>query len=1009
MNISHVPISNLLSLAAAVNLPPQAITRDVLLEKYAKGGETTVEQIRRRVAKALASAEQPQAREHWEERFYSAQVDGFIPGGRINSAAGTDLLATLINCFVQPIADTISGEGEEAGIFDALKEAAETMRRGGGVGYDFSPLRPAGAHVKGTNSRSSGPVSYMRVFDRMCETVESAGARRGAQMGILRCDHPDIEAFIHAKDGGDLRNFNISAACTDAFMEAVRADQEWELVHAAAPGPDLLEAGAHRRGDGLWVYRKVAANELFESIMRSTYDHAEPGVFFIDAVNRDNNLSYCESIASSNPCAEQPLPPYGCCDLGSINLCAFVIKPFTDHARFDFERFAQLVPVAVRMLDNVLDITVWPLAKQAREAQAKRRIGLGFTGLGDALIMLGLRYDSDVARQTAADIARTMRDAAYGASVDLAQEKGAFPAFDAQQILAGPRFASRLGVALQARIREHGLRNSHLLSIAPTGTISLAFADNASNGIEPAFSWFYTRKKRSADQAGPAYQEYRVEDHAWRLFRAVYGLHEQVELQPFDPIVSEVFQVQPGEVFDHGGKLTALLSEAFVGALQLRALDHVLMCVAVQPFIDTSISKTVNVPADYPYQDFKDLYLTAWRYGLKGITTYRPNEVLGAVLEVGAAGNDQPNDLDLNDPDRRIRLERTPAPPLASLRWPGRPQLPNGNPCWTYSVRHALGHFAVFVGHIDNGEGGQPYPFEVWVNGSEQPRGLGAIAKTLSMDMRTDDRAWLQMKLSSLAKATGDDAFELAMPPRGAVQLVPSLVAGFAKLIQYRCGELGAFDDVQRLPTPVVDALIGLKEPKAGVDGTMSWTGDVFNPVTGDDFSFFLKELVMPDGQRRPYSLWLSGEYPRVFDGLCKALSMDMWVLDAAWIGMKLRKLLSYGEVNGSFMERMPGSRSDGQPCSKQRLWPSTIAYLAQLVIHRYAMLGILTEEGYPVRSAGILDVPESVLRSVAATGEREGNQALAGKRCGECSNKTLIRKDGCEFCTSCGAVGSCG
>lgn len=1003
MNISHVPISNLLSLAAVANLQPQAITRDVLLEKYAKGGETTIEQIRRRVAQALAGAEQPHVRELWEERFYSAQVDGFIPGGRINSAAGTELKATLINCFVQPIADAISGDGEEAGIFDALKEAAETMRRGGGVGYDFSPLRPVGAHVKGTNSRSSGPVSYMRVFDRMCETVESAGARRGAQMGILRCDHPDIEAFIHAKDGGDLRNFNISVACTDAFMEAVRADQEWELVHAAAPGQDLMQAGddkgAHQRGDGLWVYRTVAARELFEAIMHSTYDHAEPGVFFIDAVNRDNNLSYCESIASSNPCAEQPLPPYGCCDLGSINLCGFVIEPFTENARFDFERFAQLVPVAVRMLDNVLDITVWPLQKQEREAMAKRRIGLGFTGLGDALIMLGLRYDSDVARRTASDIAQAMRDAAYDASVDLAQEKGAFLAFDAQQYLAGPRFASRLSVALQARIREHGIRNSHLLSIAPTGTISLAFADNASNGIEPAFSWFYTRKKRSADKGGAAYQEYRVEDHAWRLFRAVYGLHDQVELLPFDPMVSEVFQVEPGEVFDHGGKLTALLSEAFVSAQQLKALDHVLMCVAVQPFVDTSISKTVNVPADYPYEDFKDLYLTAWRYGLKGITTYRPNDVLGAVLEVGAVGNDQPNDLDLNDPDRRIRLERTPAPPLASLRWPGRPQLPNGNPCWTYSVQHSLGNFAVFVGHIDNGDG-KPYPFEVWVNGSEQPRGLGAIAKTLSMDMRADDRAWLQMKLNSLAKATGDDAFELPMPPRGSVQLVPSLVAGFAKLIQYRCCELGAFEDAQRLPTPVVDALIGLKEPKAGADGTMSWTGDVLNPVTGDDFSFFLKELVMPDGQRRPYSLWLSGEYPRVFDRLCKALSMDMWVLDAAWIGMKLRKLLSYGEVNGAFMDRIPGS-TGSQGGGKQRMWPSTIAYLAQLVIHRYAMLGILTEEGYPVRSAGILDVPESVTTKSA--------RAMLGKKCGECGNKTLIRKDNCEFCTSCGAVGSCG
>ena len=268
--------------------------------------------------------------------------------------------------------------------------------------------------------------------------------------------------------------------------------------------------------------------------------------------------------------------------------------------------------------------------------------------------------------------------------------------------------------------------------------------------------------------------------------------------------------------------------------------------------------------------------------------------------------------------------------------------------------------------------------------------------------------AWLQMKLASLSKATGDDAFELAMPPLGTVQAMPSLVAGFAKLIEYRCSVLGAFDDAQRLATPVatpvVDALIGLKEPKAGADGTMSWTGDVFNPATGDDFSFFLKELVMPDGQRRPYSLWLAGEYPRVFDGLCKALSMDMWVLDAAWIGMKLRKLLSYGEVNGSFMDRIPGSAGSNSG-GKQRMWPSTIAYLAQLVIHRYAMLGILTEEGYPVRCAGILDVPESAARGGALKGE----QALAGKRCGECSNKTLIRKDGCEFCNDCGFTGACG
>jgi ribonucleoside-diphosphate reductase alpha chain len=325
-------------------------------------------------------------------------------------------------------------------------------------------------------------------------------------------------------------------------------------------------------------------------------------------------------------------------------------------------------------------------------------------------------------------------------------------------------------------------------------------------------------------------------------------------------------------------------------------------------------------------------------------------------------------DLDQTDPDRRVRLDATVQPPLASLRWPGRPELPNGNPCWTYVVRHPHGDFAVFIGHIDNGVRS---PFEVWVNGAEQPRGLGALAKTLSMDMRAEDRRWLDKKLSALARTTADDAFELAMPPDGTKVRVPSLVAGFAALVRYRCNELGTFDDADA-PSPVMDALMAPKEPKAGPDGTLSWTVDVVNPATGDDFAMFLKELVMPDGQRRPYSMWLSGEYPRAFDGLCKALSLDMRVTDAAWIAMKLRKLLNYGESNGAFMARTPGS-------DKSATYPSTIAYLAQLVIHRYAMLGILTEDGYPVASAGILSVPEDERAADAR------DKILAGRKCPEC------------------------
>jgi ribonucleoside-diphosphate reductase alpha chain len=954
-------------------LPAQDISIEVLLEKYAKDDESSIDDVNQRVAHALAQAEPPAQREHWQSRFAQALRAGFVPAGRIQSAAGTGLAATLINCFVQPVGDSIAqGQDGHPGIYTALTEAAETMRRGGGVGYDFSRIRPRGAWVGSTRSSASGPVSYMRVFDRSCETVESAGARRGAQMGVLRCDHPDIEEFIRAKDGGDLKNFNLSVGVTDAFMAAVQEGGEVRLTHAAEPGAAQRQAGAYQLGTadgGLWVYRHVAARELWDQIMRSTYDHAEPGVLFLDHMNRDNNLSYCETIAATNPCAEQPLPPYGCCCLGSIDLTRFIRQPFDDDAHFDEAAFAEVARVAVRMLDNVLDVTVWPLPQQQEEARNKRRIGLGFTGLGDALVMINLRYDSEAARDMASRVARLLRDTAYEASSDLAAERGAFPLFTADLYLSGATFASRLPAALRERIRAQGLRNSHLLSIAPTGTISLAFADNASNGIEPAFSWTYTRKKRMPDGSHKAYA---VEDHAWRLYRHLRG-----ENAPLTP--------------------------AFVTALEMSAQSHSAMVAAVAPFVDTAISKTVNVPADYPYAEFQDLYLDAWRSGLKGLATYRPNSVLGSVLSVtplpDAASE---TTLHVGSANRRLALDRLPAPVLSSLRWPGRPELPAGNTAWTFMVHHPFGDFALFVGELAASDGRTAQPFEVWVNGAEQPRGLGALAKTLSMDLRANDAAWLQLKLDALATVAEERSFEMPFPPHGQRRLFPGVVAATAAVIRWRCEQLSALPQPGRsAPTPVMDAMFSVAEPHTGPSGTLAWCVDIDNPGTGEQFTLTLKEVTLPNAEggvvTRPCAVGFSGNYPRALDGLARLLSLDMRVIDPAWIGMKLRKLLNYAEPLGQFMAFVPGLPHGER---RQQVWPSTVAYLARLIIHRYALLGVLDEKGFPLRDMGVLE----------PSGDGPARERLlAGKVCSECGNATVIHKDGCEFCTACGTIGQCG
>ncbi len=544
--------------------------------------EANVEATFARVAQAAASVERGGKRRRavWTETFHGAMADfGFLPAGRILAGAGAGRAVTLFNCFVMGrIEDDLSA------IFDGVRQAALTMQQGGGVGMDFSTLRPKGALVRSIGADASGPVSFMDVWDAMCRTIMSAGARRGAMMACLRCDHPDIEAFVDAKaDPGRLRNFNLSVLVTDAFMEAQRADRPWPLVFGGK------------------VWRTVAARDLWQRIMRATYDYAEPGVIFIDRVNQQNNLSYCEAISATNPCGEQPLPAYGACLLGSINLARLVTQPFTDSATIALGGLEQRVRVAVRMLDNVIDVSNYPLAAQKAEAKAKRRIGLGVTGLADALIMCGARYGSPRALELAEGWMAAIQRAAYLASTELASEKGVFPLFDAAAFLARPNIMA-LDKDVREAISRHGMRNGCLTSIAPTGTISL-FAGNVSSGIEPMFDHVYQRRLLSA--SGDA-REATIEDYAHACYRRRFGDE-------------------------------APLSSAFVTAGELAPQAHLQMQAAMQRHVDSSISKTINCPVDIAFDGFKSVYSDAYAMGLKGCTTYRPNAVTGAVLSPAAA------------------------------------------------------------------------------------------------------------------------------------------------------------------------------------------------------------------------------------------------------------------------------------------------------------------------------------------------------------------------------------
>ena len=688
--------------------------------------DRTIEESWRRVATSLAAVED--APDAWEEKFYQA-LDGFkfLPAGRIWAGAGTGRDVTLFNCFVMgTIPDDMSG------IFEQLKEAALTMQQGGGIGYDFSTLRPKGAPVKGVGADASGPLTFMDVWDAMCRTIMSAGHRRGAMMATMRCDHPDIEAFIEAKrDPGRLRMFNLSVLITDSFMAAVKDDGPWELVF-----------------DGT-CYKSLPARELWDMIMRATYAYAEPGVIFIDRINRANNLNYTETINATNPCGEQPLPPYGACLLGSINLAALVQAPFTPEASIDIEALGELVTVAVRMLDNAIESSRFPLPQQDHEAKAKRRIGLGITGLADALIMCGARYGGSHAVELTESWMSAMRRAAYLVSAGLAAEKGSFPLFDRDKFLASESVAN-LDEDIRAAIAANGIRNALLTSVAPTGTISIV-ANNVSSGLEPVFSFSYTRNVLMQDGTR---REEQVSDYAFRLFKQHYG-----ENTP--------------------------LTDAFVDAQHLTPSDHVRMQATVQKFVDSAVSKTINVAEGISFDSFKDVYFEAYDSGCKGCTTYRPNDVTGAVLKADSQNDaaDSQVELPLDEPQARPKDIYEAGGVVYMTKPLDRPEVLPGA---TYKVRWPESDHAMYITINDVVIDARRRPFEVFINSKN-----------------TEHYAWtvaLTRMISAVFRRGGDvsfvvDELKAVFDPRGGHWMggryIPSLLAAIGEVIEQHLIEIG--------------------------------------------------------------------------------------------------------------------------------------------------------------------------------------------------------------------------
>jgi len=699
---------------------PMAISQQIWDMKYRlkdQNGtflEQTVQDTWRRIAKALSEVETEPKK--WETIFYNALTDfKFLPAGRITAGSGTKRNVTLFNCFVMGvIPDSMSG------IFDMLKEAALTMQQGGGIGYDFSTIRPKGSLVKGIAADASGPVSFMDVWDSMCRTIMSAGSRRGAMMATMRCDHPDIEEFIAAKsDSQKLRMFNLSVLVTDAFMDAVKKGEDWKLIYNNK------------------VYSVIKAADLWDQIMRATYNFAEPGVIFIDRINATNNLSYCETITATNPCGEQPLPPYGACLLGSINLAKLVEQPFDKNAYLDVSQLEDLVSTAVRMMDNVIEVSQFPLEAQKLEAKNKRRIGLGVTGLADALLMVGLRYGSDEAVKKTEKWMKTIALSAYKASINLAEEKGAFPLFDPEKFIVSGKMI-QMDEDVKQAAHKFGIRNALLTSIAPTGTISL-YAGNVSSGIEPVFAYSYKRKVLQNDGS---HVEEEVVDYAVQLWRDKFG--------------------------------NAPLPDFFVSAQNLTPADHVKMQAAAQKWVDSSISKTINCPEDISFDDFKEVYIQAYDTGCKGCTTYRPNEVTGSVL---SAASEEKSSSDQEVNGDIIYMSE----PL------DRPSTLDGN---TYKLKWPDSEHAIYVTINDIIVNDKRRPFEVFINSKNMEHFAWTVGLTRMISAvfrRGGDVSFVV------------DELKAVFDPRGGAwvggKYIPSILAAIGGILEEHMMKIGFIKD----------------------------------------------------------------------------------------------------------------------------------------------------------------------------------------------------------------------